>query len=345
MAGKKPRAVDLFSGCGGLTTGLKQAGFEVVAAVEFERRALATYKLNHADVPHVYGVDIRTLGGAQLLQDLNLEHGELELLAGCPPCQGFSRMRTRNGPEACEDEKNDLVYEYGRLVEALLPRALLLENVPALKTDARYSQLRQQLSRLGYRIADGIHDAAHFGVPQRRRRLIMLALRGGGRLRLPPVLRSDARRTVRDAIAHLPAPGNTGDPAHDVVENRSDRIQKIIAMIPHDGGSRRDLGPQHQLACHRRCDGFGDVYGRMRWDAVSPTITGGVVNPSKGRFLHPEQDRCVTPREAALLQSFPADYQFPNNIGKFPLAQLIGNALPPELARQHGLAVMAALEA
>ena len=113
------------------------------------------------------------------------------------------------------------------------------------------------------------------------------------------------------------------------------RSRTLIRLIPKDGGSRLDLGRQRQLGCHRRCDGFKDVYGRMAWDDVSPTVTGGCVNPSKGRFLHPTKNRCVTLREAALLQSFPPTYRFSLRRGKFPAAQMIGNALPPEFIRRH----------
>jgi len=317
-----------------LTTGLKLAGFRVGAAVECEPGALEAYEANHADVAHVYPQDIREVTGRQMLDDLKLDRGQLDLLAGCPPCQGFSRMRTLNRGEAIDDPRNDLVREYLRLVAEVLPRALMFENVPGLADDSRYRDLLQAISDLGYIPVDEVHDAADFGVPQRRRRLIMLAVRGA-RVAMPTALATAERPTVRKAIGGLPRPGMSGDPAHDVTEARRPEIAELIRMIPHDGGSRRDLGPEHELDCHKQCDGFYDVYGRMRWDDVSPTITSGFVNPSKGRFLHPEQDRCVTPREAALLQTFPPDYAFPIARGKYPVATMIGNAFPPELARRH----------
>ncbi len=338
----RPTAIDLFSGCGGLTTGLKLAGFHVVAAVECEPGALEAYKANHADVDHVYRRDIREMTGRWILEDLALERGQLDLLAGCPPCQGFSRMRTLNRGKAVDDPRNDLVREYFRLVAEIQPRALMFENVPGLADDSRYQDLLQAIRDLGYTAADEVHDAADFGVPQRRRRLIMLAVRGS-RVAMPTAPAMAESPTVREAIEGLPRPGMSGDPAHDVKEARSPEIARLIRLVPHDGGSRRDLGPEHELDCHKQCDGFYDVYGRMRWDEVSPTITSGFVNPSKGRFLHPEQDRCVTPREAALLQTFPPDYVFPMARGKYPVATMIGNAFPPELARRHALAVAVAL--
>jgi DNA (cytosine-5)-methyltransferase 1 len=338
----RPTAIDLFSGCGGLTTGLKLAGFRVLAAVECEAGALEAYEANHPDVPHVYRQDIREVKGRRVLQDLGLRRGELDLLAGCPPCQGFSRMRTLNRREAADDPRNDLVGEYLRLVSELLPRALMFENVPGLANDPRYRELLQSIRDFGYHAVDEVHNAADFGVPQRRRRLILLAVRKG-QIQMPKALPPEWRPTVRSVIGGLSQPGSSGDPAHDVMETRRPETAELIRLIPRDGGSRGDLGPDYVLDCHLRCEGFHDVYGRMNWDDVSPTITGGFVNPSKGRFLHPEQDRCITPREAALLQTFPAKYRFPMKRGKYPVATMIGNAFPPQLAKHHARAIARAL--
>ncbi len=251
-------------------------------------------------------------------------------------------MRTLNRGEAADDPRNDLVREYLRLVTELLPRGLMFENVPGLANDPRYRELLQSIRDLGYHAVDEVHNAADFGVPQRRRRLILLATRGV-QVEMPKTLPLERRLTVRSIIAGLPQPGASGDPAHDVTEARHAAIEELIRLIPHNGGSRSDLGPDRVLGCHLRCDGFYDVYGRMHWDDVSPTITSGFVNPSKGRFLHPEQDRCLTPREAALLQTFPPGYVFPMKRGKYPVAAMIGNAFPPELARHHAVAVREAL--
>lgn len=336
---RKLRAIDLFAGCGGLTTGLKAAGFKVVAAVEFNAGAANAYKRNHRGV-RVYQQDIRELDATKLLADVGLDVGGLDLLAGCPPCQGFSRIRTHNKGEAADDQRNELIFEYLRLVKELQPRALMFENVPGLQRDPRYVRLLDTIRGLGYQATDAVHDAADFGVPQRRRRLIMLAMHGKS-VEMPSGSR--ARSTVREVLGSLGRPGETNDAAHDVTESRQPGVAALIAKVPHDGGSRHDLGKEHTLACHDRCDGFYDVYGRMRWDDVSPTITTGFVNPSKGRFLHPVQDRCITPREAALLQTFPADYSFPMGLGKYPVATMIGNAFPPRLAEAHAAAVAAAL--
>ena len=327
-----PRAIDLFCGCGGLTLGLKKAGFNVVAAVDSDSLSVETYKANHPDV-RVWETDIRKLSVRQVMRILRLRSGALDLLAGCPPCQGFSTMRTLNGKKRTRDKRNDLVFDFMRFVRVLKPKAIMLENVPGLAKDFRLRRVCKQLQSLGYAFKVEVLNAADYGVPQRRRRMILIASR-----KFEPEFAPVARRkrTVRDAISGLPAPGKAGrDPLHRNEEKRSKRIMDMICSIPKNGGSRRDLGPGAQLRCHQKCDGFKDVYGRMAWAEVAPTITSGCINPSKGRFLHPSQHRAITLREAALLQSFPKSYAISLAHGRYPAATLIGNALPPEFIRRH----------
>lgn len=328
-------AIDLFSGCGGLTLGLKQAGFKVVGAVEKEPLAVETYESNHGEV-HMWDTDIKDVSVLEVKNHLGLGKGDLDLLAGCPPCEGFSSMRTLNGSKTVEDERNDLIFEFLRFVEGLRPKAIMMENVPALFKDERLVLFRRKLRILGYRDTCDVLNAADFGVPQRRRRMVLLAgLHGDVEFAAPVALRRNVLRT----ISSLPGAGESGDPLHDLPEKRSPKILNLIRSVPKDGGSRRDLGPDQQLVCHTKSDGFKDVYGRMKWNDVAPTITGGCVNPSKGRFLHPAEDRSITLREAALLQSFPRNYKISLRRGKMPAAELIGNALPPEFVRRHGESV------
>lgn len=326
-------AVDLFSGAGGLTQGLKDAGYRVLGAVELHPLAAETYKANHPRTK-LWNANIRDLDPATLLSAMHLEPGQLDLLAGCPPCQGFSHLRTLNRSRAVDDVRNDLVYDYLRFVEVMRPKAVLLENVPALADDARMDVLVSTLERLGYPARDGyrVLNAADYGVPQRRHRLVLMVGRDG------PLLTETSARpvaTVRQTIETLPKPGNTGDTVHDLPENRSPRIRELISRIPKDGGSRSDLGPDEQLDCHKRTRGFYDIYGRMAWDKPAPTITTGCHNPSRGRFLHPEQDRAITMREAALLQTFPDTYKFSTKAGKEAIAAMIGNAIPPKFVTEH----------
>jgi DNA (cytosine-5)-methyltransferase 1 len=331
-------AVDLFAGAGGLSLGLSDAGFDVVGAVELDNLAAETYRLNHRNT--FWECDIREVEAAEMLEALRLRRGELDLLASCPPCQGFSSVRTLNGGREVEDARNDLIEEVTRLVRGLAPRAVMMENVPALLADERRDRFVADLTNLGYDVRDTVLDVRAYGVPQRRPRYVLLAVRNG-RARFAP--RARRIRSVREAIGGLPSAGSSGDPLHDHGERRQVGVVDKIALIPHDGGSRMDLPESMQLDCHRRCDGFYDIYGRMAWDDVAPTITGGCVNPSKGRFLHPVENRSITLREAAVLQGFPPDYRFSMRRGKYAAAAMVGNALPPPFIERHARAVVRSL--
>ncbi len=327
-------AIDLFSGAGGLTEGLKQADFKVVGAVEYEKTACETYVKNHPEV-NLQRKDIKSLDPTVFMEELGLKKGKLDLLAGCPPCQGFSTIGTRNGNKKGDDPRNDYVFEMLRFIEAFLPKTIMMENVPALAKDGRMDLVKARLKKIGYNNPDvRILNTADYGVPQNRRRMIFLCSRVG-KLKVEKSRGDIKLKTVRSAISKLPVPGNTGDPIHDYPEKRSDKIKKRISLIPKNGGSRSDLSEEYELDCHKKTDGFKDVYGRMSWDKPSPTITGGCSNPSKGRFLHPEQNRTITLREAALLQTFRRDYKFSLRSGKQGVAVMIGNALPPKFIRFH----------
>ena len=297
----QPIAIDLFSGSGGLTLGLKKAGFKVVGGVELDSLSAESYRKNHHDV-HLWEEDIRGIDLEAVKAELGIESGELHLLAGCPPCQGFSTIRTRKKSVAVEDPRNALVSEFIRFVAGLLPKAIMLENVPGLASYDGFTKVVAKLEALGYSCNYEVFDAADYGIPQRRKRLVLVGSRKGA---IPLAKAKGAMRHVRDAIDSLPAAGKSGDALHDVVERRSQKIAALIKLVPKDGGNRSNLPTEYRLACHKACAGFRDVYGRMAWDEVSPTITSGCTNPSKGRFIHPEQDRAITPREAALLQGSP----------------------------------------
>jgi len=331
IAPQTPTAVDLFSGCGGLTQGLKQAGFNVLAAVEVASRPADAYRRNHTET-RLYQEDVRQLSAERMMDDCGLVVGELGLLAGCPPCQGFSRLRTRNKSASVEDARNDLVLDFFRLAIAMRPKTIMLENVPALRLDAGFRAGVLRLEEEGYLVHVEVSDASHYSVRQRRRRRIMLASRVHAPYFVQP---HDSIITVKDAIGRLEPPHGSDDPLHRIPENRSAAVKKIISLIPKDGGSRSDLPSHYQLECHKKSSGFSDVYGRMSWDRVSPTITSGCHNPSKGRFLHPDQDRAITLREAAILQGFPRDYKFEVTHGKEAIALMIGNALPPPFIAAH----------
>ncbi len=290
--------------------------------------AAICYSMNHSQT-HIIIRDIREVTISDIRKLLGSK--SIDLLAGCPPCQGFSSVRRLNRKRSARDPRNNLILDYLRFVKALRPKTIMLENVPALQDYYLFKSLVKSLQELGYKIDHGIVNVADYGVPQRRKRLVLV-----GSLLGPIVIAPspNLRKTVRDIIGDMESIEKTADPIHKIVAKHKLHIEAMIKMIPHDGGSRTNLPEKHKLECHKKLNvGFNDIYGRLKWDDVSSTITGGCLNPSKGRFLHPEQDRAITAREAALLQTFSKDYRFPTNLSKDKLALLIGNALPPEFSR------------
>ena len=336
-------AIDLFSGAGGLTVGLKRAGFRVAAAVELEPHSFATYKSNHPEVRCLMQ-DIATVSGTALLKVAGTDR--IDLLAGCPPCQGFTSLTAKYKDK--EDPRNKLVLEMARLAEEVQPRAIMMENVPGLtqKGHALYARLRSRLEALGYLLTEGVLQVADYGVPQFRRRFVLLGGRGID-IRLPNATHSGSSssdlapwRTVRDAIEFMPAPvslrkakarGNIERSDWHVVRDLSQQNIKRLKAAKV-GEAWTHIPEQLRPDCHRDgYIGFTNVYGRMEWDSPSPTITGGCTTFSKGRFGHPEADRTISVREAALLQTFPSDYRLDTPYMEY-VCSMIGNALPCDFA-------------
>ena len=333
-------AIDVFAGGGGLTVGLKRAGFEVAAAVEIEEHAYATYRANH---PEVYALkqDVRTVSGRDLLAGARRER--IDLLAGCPPCQGFTSLTSKYRRD---DARNALVSEMTRLARELRPRAIMMENVPRLKDKRLYEEMRRDLEALGYQLADDVLEVADYGVPQRRKRLVLLGGRGF-RIELPRPSHSQRGedglipwKTVRDAIGHMKEPTTLGEARETgaveesdwhVVRTLSDR--NVARMRSARAGETWARIPEKlRPVCHQGgYRGFSNVYGRMEWDRPSPTITGGCTTFSKGRFGHPVHDRTISVREAALLQTFPSGYRFDTPYMEH-VCNIVGNALPCDFA-------------
>lgn len=325
-------AIDLFSGVGGLSEGLRQAGFKTKYAFEIDEVASRSYSMNHKEVK-VITKDIRKVDINEIKESLNDE--KIHLLAGCPPCQGFSAIRRLNKPNPVSDDRNDLIDEYVRFIKELNPFTFMMENVPGLALSSNFEQAVKKLKSIGYIVDYKTVNVKDYGVPQNRKRLVMVGSRLGPIDIAKP---SNKKVTVKDKIGNLPHPEESSDKLHKIFPKHTKRIQDLIRDIPHDGGSRKDLGESRQLECHKKANvGFNDVYGRLRWDDYSTTITGGCLNPSKGRFLHPEQDRCISAREAALLQSFPKNYKFPTDVPISKIALMIGNALPPQFCKTQAL--------
>lgn len=320
-------SIDLFSGVGGLTQGLKKAGFKTSYALEIDEIASKAYKLNHKRTK-VITEDIRKVDIQEIKN--GLKGKTIHLLAGCPPCQGFSSIRRLNKSKPVKDNRNELINEYVRFIEELMPYTFMMENVPGLALDRSFNKAKKTLKKLGYYVDHQVVNVKDYGVPQNRKRLVMVGSRLGPLKVAEPI---NKKVTVRRTIGNLPLPEETDDTLHKLFPIHKPEIYQLIKDIPHNGGSRKDLGKDRQLKCHQKENvGFNDVYGRLRWDDYSTTITGGCLNPSKGRFLHPDQDRCISAREAALLQSFPKNYKFLEDAPKSSIALMIGNALPPRFS-------------
>lgn len=341
--GRGPSFVDLFSGAGGSALGFILAGFRLVGALDSYRPAVDTFEYNLGFRP--IEADATSFDFSSWAHDL----GDVDVVVGCPPCQGFSRMGNPQLSTDGGDPRNRLVYVFLRAVEAIRPKAVVFENVSwmAKAYHGKYLlELMQRLRKLKYTVDWRILDAANYGVPQHRRRLILIALLGErpvfpepthGRPGSKEVLEGIRLpwKTVRDAIWDLPSigPGETHPsvPNH-VTRKLPENWLRLIRAVPKDGGSRRQAPKELWLPCHRRHNGHNDVFGRLWWDRPSNTITTGCWDPSRGRFVHPEQDRGLSLRECARLQSFPDDFVFTGSLSS--VAKQIGNALPPKLAQK-----------
>lgn len=336
-------AIDIFAGGGGLTVGLKKAGIRVIAAVEIEDHAFATYKANHPDV-NAFKQDIRTIKG-KFLRQLSPKNN-IDLLAGCPPCQGFCSLTAKYRRE---DSRNDLVLEMARLVKEIRPRAVMMENVPGLTQKGKplFDGFVNILSALGYKITWDILQVADYGIPQSRRRLVLFAGRGF-EIPLPPPthFKNEGEqhlkwRSLATVIRDMPPPVtltesySKGGPQafnwHVVRTLSPINILRLKQAKP--GVSRAKLPRKLRPECHKdRESGFSNVYGRASWSQVSPTITGGCTTLSKGRFGHPEENRTLSVREAALIQTFPEDYIFDTPYMDYA-CNIVGNALPCDFAK------------
>jgi DNA (cytosine-5)-methyltransferase 1 len=329
-------AVDLFAGAGGTTQGLKEAGYRVLAAIENDSAASRTYRANHPEVD-VLERDIRRVTAPGLARRVAALDIHVDIMTACPPCQGFSSLGTGRR----DDPRNRLVSTIGRFVDQLQPRVVLLENVPGLGSDRRLAELRAQLDER-YSVGQYVVDAADFGVPQHRRRMIIMGVRHDLDA-APPVDLRDAlpsnfdasRRPAGPVIALAGSIARTSDPTHRA-RNSSPEVVARIRSVPA-AGTRFDLPPEHRLACHNRLAARNATssYGRIDPDVPAPTMTTRCTTAACGRFIHPTEHRGLSLREAALLQSFPIDYVFEGNYGE--VERQIGNAVPPRLARALGL--------
>ncbi len=326
----KIQAVDLFCGVGGLTHGLLRAGIKVTTGVDLDSTCRFPYEANNS--ASFIEKDVKNLSGDAVRKMFSSKG--LTLLAGCAPCQPFSTY-SRSGRKSRGNEDWALVGSFGRLIREVQPDLVTMENVPQVEQHSVFDQFLEDLS--GYYVSWSVVECSAIGVPQTRKRLVLFASKLGSE-GLSITDSSYRTVTVRDVISHLPrvAAGQADkhDPLH-VAPRLSDlNLKRIQASRP--GGSWRDWPRSLRAACHRRASGdtYPSVYGRMEWDQPGPTMTTQCFGYGNGRFGHPQQDRAVTLREAAMLQTFPINYKFLKS-GERPkfnlLGRLIGNAVPVRL--------------
>ncbi len=335
-------AVDLFCGAGGLSQGLQEAGVNVVAGVDIDPACAWAFQTN-IGAPFIER-DVRRITSAHL--EPLWADGTMRLLAGCAPCQPFSPYR--RGADTRDEKQWPLLNEFARLVQETLPEMVTMENVTRIGKATVFISFVTQLQGLGYHVDWRSCHGPRYGLPQARRRLVLLASRLGPLAVPAGHLEESAFQTVRDAIGQLPplAAGEADDtdPLHVARALSNLNLRRISAS--KSGGTWRDWPPELLAPCHQRATGasFQSVYARMEWDRPAPTITTLAHNYGAGRFGHPEQDRPISLREAALLQGFPPTYQLVRageKVNTALLGRLIGNAVPPPIAKAVGQAVVA----
>ncbi|TQC47396.1 DNA cytosine methyltransferase [Rhodococcus sp. WS4] len=338
-------AIDLFCGAGGLAYGLQRSGVDVVAGIDVDPDCQYPFTTNNS--ADFYLRDIRSVSGEELTKIWGSGDG-LKVLAGCAPCQPFSTLRQAGKKN--KDEKWNLLREFGRLVDETGPEFITMENVPGLARTDVFSDFVSGLTANGYLVDHQVVFLPNYGLPQHRKRLVLVASRIG-QIQVPKGTHTpDTYATVKDVIGEIEpiihGQQSTSDPVHRTQALSERNLQRIRSSSP--GGTWREWPKELQLACHKKETGkyYASVYGRMEWDSPSPTITTQFYNYGTGRFGHPEQDRAISLREGSALQGFPLDYKFVpsgERITIDKIGRLIGNAVPPVLGTVIGESIMSAL--
>ena len=336
-------AVDLFCGIGGLTHGVELAGINVVAGIDIDETCRFAYETNNNAKFINEGVENVT---AQFIESLYPDNS-IKILMGCAPCQPFSNYSLRYNKEGKKDEKWKLLYYFSNIVREIQPEIISMENVPQLETEKVFLDFVKSLEELGYYVSWSVVNCAEYGVPQLRRRLVLLASIYGEINIIPALYSEENYITVKDVIEDLPHI-NDGETCENDLLHRASKLSKTNKERIRQsvqGGTWQDWDKELILPCHKKKSGNGykSVYGRMSWDKPSPTITTQFYGYGNGRFGHPEQDRAISMREGAILQSFPPYYQFIDPKNKQTNRQIgihIGNAVPVELGRTVGISIL-----
>lgn len=340
------KAVDFFCGGGGMSYGMLQAGINVIAGIDYEPKCKETYEQNITGAKFIEA-DVFKLEVSDLEKELSLKRNDDSLiLIGCSPCQFWSIINTERTKSA---KSKSLLKEFAKFVKYFNPGYVVVENVPGVlrkKEESGLHEFIEWLEANGYTVHFEVHNVSDFGVPQNRKRFTLIANRLTD-IEIQPIKAEGRKRTVRDVLGlenGFPViehgTKDTSDFLHTVMR-LGELNQERLTHVEKDGGDRSGFaGFEHlQLECFKgRDNSFKDTFGRLWWDRPSPTITTKFYNISNGRFVHPEEDRALSLREGAVLQSFPIKYKFIGT-GLDSIARIIGNAVPPQYAKSIGLAI------
>ena len=345
MIKKNISAVDLFCGIGGLSYGFQKVGIDVKAGIDFDNTCKYAFETNcsatfiHQDITTVKKEDI----------EIFYDNDDIRVLVGCAPCQPFSTY-TLNGDKQ-KDQRWQLLYEFARLIKEIQPEIVSMENVPNLLNFKKKPVFKNFVNRLkddGYHVWFKIIYSPDYGIPQKRKRLVLLASKKGEIKLINPTHKKEEYLTVKDAIGHLEEISSGETSTKDFIHRASklsDKNLKRIRQSKQGGSWKKDWDKSLQLECHKSDKGksYVSVYGRMKWDEPSPTMTTFCTGIGNGRFGHPEQDRAISLREAGILQTFPIEYKFASSAENLKFTQVskqIGNAVPPRLGEVIGLSII-----
>ena len=341
----KIRVVDFFCGGGGMSYGMKMAGLDVVAGIDYEKKCKETYEANLKTSKFI-NADVFELTPSDLEKDLGLNPNDDNLLLiGCSPCQFWSIINT---DKSKSEKSKNLLIEFEKFVRYFRPGYVVVENVPGVLRKEKESGVRAFVKWLednDYEVHFDIHNTYDYGVPQSRKRFTLIANRIT-EIKIEPI-KSRKKINVRDVLGHengfnpIEAGHKDCSDFNHTVPNINELTLRRLKKVKKNGGNRLGFAddPELQLECFKNKDNsFKDTFGRLWWDKPSPTITTKFFSVSNGRFVHPEENRALSIREAATLQSFPKDFKFIGT-GIGSVARLIGNAVPPEYARRTGLAI------
>ena len=341
----KISAVDLFCGAGGLTYGLLKQSVNVKAGFDIDPVCRYPFEFNN-DVPFVLK-DVAKIKSDDIKALFKLD--EITVIAGCAPCQPFSKYT--QGRDTSTDKKWSMLYEFARIVEEVEPDIVTMENVPQLKRHQVYNDFEDRLIELGYKVSSSVVYCPDYGIPQTRQRLVLLASKLGPIDLIKPTVKPEKYKTVRQTIGNLPkvkaGETHSSDPLHAASALSDTNVKRIKASKPD--GSWLDWDKNLVADCHKKSGRktYRSVYGRMSWDKPSPTMTTQFMGFGNGRFGHPEQNRAISLREGALLQTFPRRYRFtPPGQPLFAkhIARMIGNAVPVKLGEVIGKSIKTHLE-